>query len=356
MIYRELRSSEYDLLKTFLYEAIFIPEGMTAPDRSIIELPELKLYYEDFGSKEADYCIVAEDNGDVVGAAWSRIMDDYGHVDDETPSLAMSVLKDNRRQGIGTRLLRELLTLLKEKGYKRLSLSVQKENYAVRMYKRSGFRTIHENDEEYIMVSDILNESELYKELGLLTKDKSKWEESIPYVSFLLTHESVKIQAKVLWMLGEMGLEYPQEVENKVSSIASFFESTEPLLRERAVNALGRIGRINYPAIEPYWTGMFRFADDEEPRVRLSFIWASENIATNTPDIYEGNMQVFEKLLHDPDDKVRMEAPEMFRVIGKRKPEITAPFIDELNQIAETDPNRVVRIHCEGAIKATLSM
>ena len=57
-----------------------------------------------------------------------------------------------------------------------------------------------------------MNESELYKELGVLTKDKDKWEESIPYVSSLLAHESVKIQAKALWLLGEMGLIYPLSV------------------------------------------------------------------------------------------------------------------------------------------------
>ena len=44
-----------------------------------------------------------------------------------------------------------------------------------------------------------------------------------------------------------------------------------------------------------------------------------ENIATNTPDVYEGHIQVFEKLLRDENDKVRMEAPEMFRVLGKRR-------------------------------------
>lgn len=198
-----------------------------------------------------------------------------------------------------------------------------------------------------------MSESELYKELGSLTKDKSRWKENIPYVSSLLAHESVKIQAKVLWLLGEMGLEYPQEVENKVPTVASFRNSTEPLLRECAVNALGRIGRGNYPAIEPFWKDLFRFADDEEPKVRLSFIWASENIATNTPDIYEDYMPVFEKLLHDEDDKVRMEAPEIFRVLGKRKPEFVRPYVEMLKTISETDDNRVVRIHCQGAIKAT---
>ncbi len=198
-----------------------------------------------------------------------------------------------------------------------------------------------------------MGESELYKELGILTKDKSKWEESIPYVSSLLGNESEKIQAKALWLLGEMGLEFPLSVEGSVSDIAPFCDSQKPLLRERAVNALGRIGRADYRLIEPYWNDLFRFAKDDEPKVRLSFIWASENIATNTPDIYADHMPIFEKLLYDADDKVRMEAPEIFRVLGKRRPEFVRPFLEQLQKIAETDRNRVVRIHCLGAIKAT---
>ena len=198
-----------------------------------------------------------------------------------------------------------------------------------------------------------MEESELYKKLGILTKDKDKWEDNIPYVSSLLAHDSVKIQAKALWLLGEMGLEYPLKVQDAVPAIVSFCDSEESLLRERAVNALGRIGRGNCCVIQPYWTDLFRFASDDEANVRLSFIWASENIATNTPDIYENHMSVFEKLLHDENDKVRMEAPEIFRVLGKRRPEFVRPFVEQLQRISETDDNRVVRIHCLGAINAT---
>ena len=197
-----------------------------------------------------------------------------------------------------------------------------------------------------------MTEAELYKELGILTKDKDRWKEAIPYVSSLLSRDSVKIQAKALWLLGEMGLVYPQPVQDAVPTIASFLDSQEPLLRERAINALGRIGRGGYQVIEPYWTGLFRFASDGEPKVRLAFIWASENIAANTPGIYGDYMPVFEKLLHDADDKVRMEAPEIFRALGKRRPEFVSPYLERLQSIAETDPNRVVRIHCLGAIKA----
>ena len=200
-----------------------------------------------------------------------------------------------------------------------------------------------------------MDESELCKELGLLTRDRTKWKESIPYVSSLLTHESVQIQAKALWLLGEIGLAYPLSVQDSLPAIASLCKSPVPLLRERAVNALGRIGRGDYRVIEQYWMDLFRFASDEEAKVRLSFIWASENIATNTPDIYKDYMPVFEKLLYDANDKVRMEAPEIFRVLGKRRPEFGRPFLEQLQKISETDDNRVVRIHCMGAIKATVS-
>ena len=198
-----------------------------------------------------------------------------------------------------------------------------------------------------------MTEAELYKELGALTKEKDRWEESIPYVPSLFTHDSVKIQAKALWLLGEMGLMYPQSVQDAVPAIAPFLGSPEPLLRERVVNALGRIGRGSYHVIALYWASLFHFASDENAKVRLAFIWASENIATNTPDIYEDYMPVFEKLLHDTDDKVRMEAPEIFRVLGKHRPEFVRPYVEQLRQMSETDENRVVRIHCLGAIKAT---
>ena len=200
-----------------------------------------------------------------------------------------------------------------------------------------------------------MTESELYKQLGELTKDKTQWEENIPYVTSLLASDPVKIKAKALWLLGEMGLAFPLVIEDSVPAIAPFCSSAQPLLRERAVNALGRIGRGSYRLIEPYWEGLFRFASDQEAGVRLSFIWASENIATNTPDPYKDHMPVFAELLRYNDDRVRMESPEMFRVLGKRRPEYVRPYFGLLREIAETDGNRVVRIHCLGAIKAVVS-
>ena len=148
---REIRENEYYVLSEFLYEAIFIPVGMEKPPKAIIEQPELQVYIADFG-KSDDWCLVAEVKEKIVGAVWVRIMDDYGHIDDETPSFAISLYEEYRNMGIGTVLMRDMLEFLKNKGYKQTSLSVQKANYAVRMYQKVGFEVIGENEGEYIMV------------------------------------------------------------------------------------------------------------------------------------------------------------------------------------------------------------
>lgn len=148
---RELKQNEIKLLDTFLYEAIFIPEGVQAPSKDIIKHPDLQIYVADFGKKN-DVCYLAEVEGKIVGAVWTRIINDYGYVDDETPSLSISLLKDYRNLGIGTELMKQILLTLKEQEYKQVSLSVQKVNYAVHMYKKLGFEVAHENEEDYIMI------------------------------------------------------------------------------------------------------------------------------------------------------------------------------------------------------------
>ena len=195
------------------------------------------------------------------------------------------------------------------------------------------------------------SEKALYSKLTALTKDKTVWQESIPYVGALLEKQSPKITAKALWLLGEMGLQYPKTIAPYVGKIASFMDAPNDLLRERALNALGRIGRARFELVQPHWEKMFQLATDSTPQVRLSFIWASENIATNTPDPYEAYMPLFANLLDDNDDKVRMEAPEMFRVMGKRRPMMVKPYLERLQWLAENDADPIVRIHSAGAIR-----
>jgi ribosomal protein S18 acetylase RimI-like enzyme len=155
MIIRELKKNEIKVLKDFLYEAIYIPKGIKKPSKDIINKEELKLYYDNFYSNKDDYCLVCIDDNKIVGAVWTRIMNDYGHIDDNAPSLAISLYEEYRGKGYGTKLMINILELLKNKGYKNVSLSVQKENYATKLYLNVGFKIINETEEEYIMVKEL---------------------------------------------------------------------------------------------------------------------------------------------------------------------------------------------------------
>lgn len=163
---REMRKEEYSLLSDFLYEAIYIPDGTAATPKSVITCPELQVYIADFGNSKHDKALIVEVDGNIVGAIWARIMNDYGHIDENTPSLAMSVLKAYRGMGIGTLLLTQMLLAEKAAGYAKISLSVQKDNYAVKLYRKAGFTTVKETTEEYIMVADLNSICKMEEENG----------------------------------------------------------------------------------------------------------------------------------------------------------------------------------------------
>lgn len=152
---RRIQTEEMPVLDDFLYEAIFIPQGVVPPPRSIIEQEDLQVYVRGFGESPHDHCLVAECDGKIVGAVWVRLMDDYGHIDNQTPSLAISLYPDYRGQGIGTQLLRQMMELLRQEGYAQVSLSVQKANYALRMYQKTGFEIVADRGEEVLMVAGL---------------------------------------------------------------------------------------------------------------------------------------------------------------------------------------------------------
>jgi len=157
---RVMRKSDYAYLNEFLYQAIFIPAGAEPPERSIINAPEIFVYIEDFGNKAGDLGVVAEQNGQVIGAAWTRIIPAYGHVDTTTPELAISIFPEFRGYGVGTKLMKKLFQLLKDNGYKQTSLSVQKDNPAVRFYQRLGYEIAdekldHVGNEDYLMIKKL---------------------------------------------------------------------------------------------------------------------------------------------------------------------------------------------------------
>jgi ribosomal protein S18 acetylase RimI-like enzyme len=148
---RPINPDEISVLNDFLYEALFQPDINNLAPKSIIEKPELQVYIKDFG-KPDDNCLVAVCEGKIVGAVWTRIINGFGSVDEKTPEFAISLYREYRGRGIGTNLMREMLELLRSKGYTQTSLAVQKENYAVKMYKAVGFEIVKELEEEYLMV------------------------------------------------------------------------------------------------------------------------------------------------------------------------------------------------------------
>lgn len=155
---RPIRPEEYPLLEDFLYDAIFLQEGTAAPPGEIVSQPELAVYITDFGQPD-DLCLVAESYGHLLGAVWIRILagkvKGYGNVDDHTPEFAISVKKKFRQQGGGSKLMQEMIVLLKNKGYEKVSLSVNKDNYAYRMYQKLGFQVLREQEEDYLMVLEL---------------------------------------------------------------------------------------------------------------------------------------------------------------------------------------------------------
>ncbi len=157
-IIREMKPSEYPQLDEFLYNAIFQRDSENLLPKSVTKQPELLVYIKDFGRTD-DHCLVAECGQKLVGAVWTRILSGevkgFGNIDESTPEFAISLIEGYRNKGIGTALMKAMINLLTKKGYKQTSLAVQKDNYAVRMYKAIGFSIVDENDEEYIMVYNL---------------------------------------------------------------------------------------------------------------------------------------------------------------------------------------------------------
>ncbi|MDR3287022.1 MAG: GNAT family N-acetyltransferase [Prevotellaceae bacterium] len=153
---REITANELNLLEDLLYEAVYQSDETNLIPREVVNVPQIRVYIDKFGQKKDDYCLVADLNSKIIGGVWIRILADeirgFGNIDDKTPEFAISLFKEYRNCGIGTQLMREMIEYLKTKSYKQVSLSVQKANYAVKMYKKTGFQIIEENEEEYIML------------------------------------------------------------------------------------------------------------------------------------------------------------------------------------------------------------
>lgn len=159
-IIRQMKVSEYPLLKDFLYQAIYQPDKTNLAPKSIINNSELQVYIKGFGTQKDDHCFCAEVDNKVVGAVWVRNINGYGSIDNVTVEFAISVFDKYQRMGIGTALMKKMLKYLKKLNYPKASLAVQKGNYAVRMYQKVGFEIACENEQEYIMIHRLSYEND----------------------------------------------------------------------------------------------------------------------------------------------------------------------------------------------------
>ena len=198
------------------------------------------------------------------------------------------------------------------------------------------------------------NDNDVLRQLRDINKNRECWRENIDDVAAKLNGDySVAVKAKSLWILGEMGLNYPAEIEAYLEDIVGYMQDDDSKLRERSTNAMGRIGRADKNLVIPYLDKLMNMRFDESENVRHAFIWACENIASNAPVLFCEKLEIFYELIFDSGKKVRIEAPEMFRVVGKTKPDCVKPYLDKLEWIAQNDEHPVVRIHSHGAIRIT---
>ncbi|MBN2164787.1 MAG: GNAT family N-acetyltransferase [Marinilabiliaceae bacterium] len=153
---RKIEKNEIDKLEDMLYEAVYQPDKNNPIPRDVIKVPQVNAYINEFGKSTDDHCFVADLNGKIIGAVWVRIITGkikgYGNIDNKTPEFVISLYKEYRNKGIGTKMMNKMINYLQKSGYKQTSLSVQKDNYAVKLYKKIGFEIIEENDGDYLML------------------------------------------------------------------------------------------------------------------------------------------------------------------------------------------------------------
>ncbi len=138
-----------------LYEAIFIPEGHPPFPREIVKELSLSKYIEKWGKDKFDIALVVEIENKLVGAVWGRLFTNenkgFGYIDNKTPELSMAIKNEYRNQGIGTKLIEAIITEYNKIEVKFLSLSVDKANKSLNLYKRIGFETVEEKETSLTM-------------------------------------------------------------------------------------------------------------------------------------------------------------------------------------------------------------
>ena len=140
---RELRPDEAGFLREMVVAALAWRPGVELPPvELVLAHPQVVVFHQDWG-RPGDAALVAEDDGTLIGAAWYRFFTEAEHgegfVDEQTPELAIAVVEEFRGQGVGGGLMEALHERAHRDGIARISLSVDAENPAKRLYERLGY-------------------------------------------------------------------------------------------------------------------------------------------------------------------------------------------------------------------------
>jgi ribosomal protein S18 acetylase RimI-like enzyme len=149
-----LRSFEQEIAKEILHYAARLDET----NQTLEDLPQIQKYIEHYGIYKSDIGVYALVDNKIAGAAWVRLLNSeknrgFGFVDDQTPELVLGVKPEFRKQGVGTKIMEQLMSEV-AMSFEKISLCVADDNPAIKLYERLGFTKV-ENSESYDNKRDV---------------------------------------------------------------------------------------------------------------------------------------------------------------------------------------------------------
>ncbi len=150
----QITEKDEPFLWEMLYLALFVPEGKPPFPRDILTEPDIACYVQGWG-RPGDWGLLACDGKSPIGAIWLRqwsgVEKGYGYVSPVIPELSIALLPEYRNKGLGTRMLKTVISLSRER-FSGLSLSVVESSPARRLYERMGFKKVGQIMESWVML------------------------------------------------------------------------------------------------------------------------------------------------------------------------------------------------------------